>query len=127
MSEPTQAVYEEGISPTPPTGLTEYNHRDSVTINGKVIPGFTSKYFKKDVGPHEVTMGVYTDGKGALAYRSWGIYGAENCCRFHQVMTPLGEWSASIPGGPMFRVIEKENIVVGLAIKTPEGERIFDC
>lgn len=125
LTNPT--TNEEGISEIPPTDLVEYNHRDTVTVDDKVIPGFTAKYYKKDVGPHEVTMGVYRDASGSFAYRSWGIYGAENCCRFHQVMTPEGKWSRSIPGGPEFRVLEEGDKVVGLAVATPDGERTFDC
>ena len=71
---------EEGISEIPPTNLAEYNHRDTVTIDDKVIPGFTAKYYKKDVGPHEVTMGVYRDASGAFASTS-GIWPLSVRCR----------------------------------------------
>lgn len=116
---------EVGITDQAPEGLECYREKNEVLIDGVMIPGLVASYFKKYIGPHTITMGVYRTRAGKNIFRSWGVMEDERCCRFHQIADSNGVWLPSIPGSPSVAPYNEGGKVLGLQIEVSGTLRIF--
>lgn len=100
---------EKGITDTPPTDLVFYIENSHVTLEGVHVPGVVAKHYKKFVGPHHISMGVYESNTHGFLFRVWGVpESAGVCCRYHQIFVS-GAWGRAIAGPPRIEV-EKTDV-----------------
>ena len=103
--------------------LTDFRPHRTVfdaPFEGVPVPGLRADYFRRDEGRRVATVGRYSIG-GRDLLMAWG-YVDEEHCRRNAVRNPAGGWHAATDGCPEVEVIRDGQAVVGLAVRTPDGE-----
>jgi hypothetical protein len=116
---------EEGISRTPPTNLIEYSRSDRVILESEYVPGISVLHYRRYIGPHHISMGVYTSREHGLLFRVWGVPESLGvCCRYHQIFDE--GWGETLDGQPKIE-IEKTSTHTVVRLRKKVGTVEFRC
>jgi hypothetical protein len=103
--------------------LTTYApHRSTpdADFEGTAVPGLHADFFRRPDGDRIASVGRYSY-RGREVLMAWG-YVDEQHCRRHAVHDPTRGWQPVVEGCPDVRIVRDGDEVVGLEVRTPEGE-----
>ena len=91
-------------------------------FEGVPVPGLRAEFFRRAEGDRIASVGRYSIGDRELLL-AWG-YVDEEHCRHNAVRDPAGGWHRPADGCPVVELVRDGQDVVGLAVRTPEGQWI---
>ncbi len=107
------------------SGFTPHRTVLDAPFEGTPVPGLRADYFRRPEGDRIRTVGCYSIG-GHELLRAWG-YVDEEHCKHHAVRDPAGGWHAPAGGCPDVELVRDGQAVIGLAVRTPDGERAYSA